>query len=78
MPKLYSKTALVTGGARGIGEAIARCFATEGAHVVIGDVDADNGVRVASEIGGTFSRSTCRQKIIGTRWRSLIQSSTSL
>lgn len=54
MPKLQFKSALVTGGARGIGAAIARCFAQEGARVIIGDVDAENGTRVASEIGGTF------------------------
>ncbi len=54
MPKLQNKTALVTGGARGIGAAIARCFATESAHVVIGDVDAENGKRIATEIGGSF------------------------
>ena len=54
MPKLQNKSALVTGGARGIGEAIARCFEKEGAMVIIGDVDAENGMRVASEIGGTF------------------------
>lgn len=54
MPKLQNKTALVTGGARGIGEAIVRCFAQEGAHVIIGDVDAENGTRVAADIGGNF------------------------
>ncbi|MGL5838503.1 MAG: SDR family oxidoreductase [Sphingorhabdus sp.] len=54
MPKLQNRSALVTGGARGIGEAIARCFAREGAHVIVTDIDAENGERVACEIGGSF------------------------
>lgn len=54
MPKLQNKSALVTGGARGIGAAIARCFAQEDAHVIIADVDAENGTRLASDIGGSF------------------------
>ena len=54
MPKLQNKSALVTGGARGIGEAIARCFAREGASVVIADIDTENGQSVADAIGGTF------------------------
>ncbi len=54
MPKLQNKSAIVTGGARGIGEAIARCFAREGASVVIADIDVENGARIAREIGASF------------------------
>lgn len=51
--RLQGKTALVTGAASGLGEAIARRFASEGASVVIADIDEDGGRRVAAEIGGT-------------------------
>ena len=54
MPKLENKFALVTGGARGIGAAIARRFAAEGAQVIIADVDVDTGAQIAAEIGGAF------------------------
>ena len=54
MPKLENKSALVTGAASGIGEAIARCFAREGAAVIIADIDVENGERIAREIGATF------------------------
>jgi 3(or 17)beta-hydroxysteroid dehydrogenase len=54
MPKLHNKSALVTGGAGGIGEAIARCFAREGAAVIIADIDVEAGQRVAAEIGAQF------------------------
>jgi NAD(P)-dependent dehydrogenase (short-subunit alcohol dehydrogenase family) len=52
--KLQNKSALVTGAARGIGEAIARCFAREGAQVIVADIDIKGGQRVASDIGGAF------------------------
>ena len=54
MPKLQNKTALVTGGARGIGAAIARRFAQEGAHVIVGDIDKEAGSSLAAEISGRF------------------------
>jgi len=49
--RLDGKVALVSGGARGIGAAIVRLFVREGARVVIGDVLADEGRRLASEVG---------------------------
>jgi NAD(P)-dependent dehydrogenase (short-subunit alcohol dehydrogenase family) len=48
---LDGRAALVTGGATGIGEAIARVLAAAGALVTIGDIDYDGATRVASEIG---------------------------
>ena len=50
--KLRGKTAAITGGARGIGEAIARSFAREGAAVHIFDIHAENARRVAAEVNG--------------------------
>ncbi len=54
MPKLQNKSALVTGGARGIGAAIACLFAQEGAEVIIADIDAENGRRLAAELSAVF------------------------
>ncbi len=54
MISLADTTAIVSGGASGIGAAIARGLAGLGAHVVIGDVRVDEGRAVARELGGTF------------------------
>ncbi len=48
---LAAKVALITGGAGGIGSAIARRFAAEGACVVLADLDEAKAQRIASEIG---------------------------
>ena len=50
MGRFEGKTAIVTGAAGGIGEQYAKALAAEGAKVVVADVSADQGERVASEI----------------------------
>lgn len=50
--KLSHKTAIVTGGARGIGAAICRRYAAEGARVVVADRLAAEGAALAAELGG--------------------------
>lgn len=51
MSRLAGKTAIVTGAASGLGEAIARRFAQEGAGVLLTDI-SDDGAAVARDIGG--------------------------
>ena len=48
---LENKVAIVTGGVRGIGYAVARRFLDEGARVVIADIDDVDGPRAAKELG---------------------------
>jgi 3-oxoacyl-[acyl-carrier protein] reductase len=50
MTKLSGKVALVTGGGRGIGRAVCLKLASEGAHVVINDLDAAPAEEAAPEI----------------------------
>ncbi len=54
MPRLSGKRALVTGAARGIGAAIAKAFADEGASVIVTDINDEGGEATAGAIGGTY------------------------
>ena len=51
---LNTTSAIITGGASGLGEATARYFASRGAQVTLLDRDATRGPAVATEIGGHF------------------------
>lgn len=48
--RFENKVAIVTGAGQGIGEAYAKALAVEGAAVVVAEIDATNGERVAGEI----------------------------
>jgi NAD(P)-dependent dehydrogenase (short-subunit alcohol dehydrogenase family) len=50
MDRLKGKTALVTGGAKGIGRAICQRFAEQGARVVITDIEKDQGMALVETI----------------------------
>ena len=54
MERLKGKTVIVTGGAGGIGRAGVELFAAEGAHVIIADINENEGKATASAVGGVF------------------------
>jgi NAD(P)-dependent dehydrogenase (short-subunit alcohol dehydrogenase family) len=49
--RFEGKVAIITGGARGIGRAVATAYAAEGARVVVADINAAEAESVAGEIG---------------------------
>ncbi|GAA4425893.1 3-oxoacyl-ACP reductase [Actinokineospora soli] len=56
MGRLDGRVAVVTGGASGIGLASVRRLASEGARIVVGDVDVEGGKAAAEEVDGLFVR----------------------
>ena len=65
--KFEGKVALITGAARGIGEAIALKLAQEGADVVVADVDLEGAQQVAQEIEGLGRKAKAIQADVSQR-----------
>ncbi|MEQ8267471.1 MAG: SDR family NAD(P)-dependent oxidoreductase [Parvibaculum sp.] len=64
---LSGKVAIVTGGASGIGRAIAHAFADEGAKVVIADIEEEAGEKTAAEIVDRGGEAVFRYCDVGER-----------
>ena len=62
-----TRVVVVTGGASGLGEGTARMLAAHGAKVVVADLQAERGQKVAAEIGGAFVRCDVSQEADGQR-----------
>ena len=62
MKRLEGRVATITGGGSGLGKATAIRFASEGAQVVIADMDEKSGQAVASEVNGTFIKCNVADK----------------
>lgn len=71
MGQLTHQRALITGAASGIGAAIARRFSTEGAFVVVTDINDTDGRAIATEIGGEYAHLDVSDS---TAWDNLIAS----
>ena len=70
--RLNDKVAIITGAASGFGEGIARRFAEEGARVVIADLNAESGARIAAEIGAN-AVSLRADVTSADDWKALVQ-----
>src|ERR1044071_2198366 len=68
--RLTNKLAIITGAGSGFGAGIARRFSEEGCRVVVNDIDAKSGERVAKEIHGTFIQADVTK---GADWARLVR-----
>ena len=77
--RLKGRAAFVSGGARGLGAAIARLFAVEGAKVVIGDVLEEEGRRTETEINESAGECLFVRLDVtsGAEWRQAVASTVS-
>src|SRR5581483_11346981 len=64
---LAGLTAIVTGAGRGIGRGIALALARDGADVAVGELDPENGERVAAEVRALGRRAIAVRADVGTR-----------
>lgn len=72
MERLAGKICIVTGGARGIGRAIAGRMAAEGGKVVLTDIDREAGQAAAAAIGCTFEPLDVREEADWARLAALV------
>src|SRR5918995_361648 len=77
MGTIDGKVVLVSGGARGIGAAIARAVVEEGGRVIVGDVLDDDGTKVVSELGEQCARFVHLDVTDGAQWRDAVAAAES-
>ena len=81
MGRLEGKVALISGGAKGMGEIEARMFAEEGASLVIADILDDRGKNLASEISEISSSGECVYVHLDVRnmseWNTVVETAIS-
>jgi 3alpha(or 20beta)-hydroxysteroid dehydrogenase len=77
MGRLDGRPVLVSGGARGIGAAIARAVVEEGGRVVIGDVLDNDGAKVVAELGKERARFVHLDVTDRQQWRDAVATAES-
>jgi len=71
--RLDKKVSIITGGAKGIGKAIAVEFVKEGSNIVIADIDYDNAIKVAEKINSINGEKSIAMKMDVTNYNSILE-----